>query len=446
MLQEILQVKRDAQELSTSQIEEFIADVVSGTATDAHIAAFTMAVCCQGMSSAECAALTRAMVQSGEVCAWGDIDKPIVDKHSTGGVGDKVSLLLAPWLAACGLLVPMISGRGLGHTGGTLDKMDAIPGYCSQVSLERLRQCLKKCSVAIIGQTQELAPADKRIYAVRDISGSVESVALITASILSKKLAAGLQHLVMDVKVGNGAFCRDLSAARELALSIESTAEQAGLNARAVISDMNQMLGRSAGNGLEVREVIEIFNDPERAEPRLLEVCLNLGSAALLMAGVCADATEAMAKLQANLANGQAAEYFARMVRELGGPSDLLQRSEHYLPTAPVISQVRAAKTGFIQSVQTEQLGWAIVELGGGRSAASDSIDYRVGLEAHKELTDPVVAGEAMYTIHAADQMSAERAQARISRALTIGEEQLAAPELIYQGDAAGRRQNRSSY
>ena len=433
MLQEILQAKRDAQELSASQIEEFIAAVVSGDATDAHIAAFTMAVCCRGMSSAECAALTRAMVQSGEFCAWGDIDKPIVDKHSTGGVGDKVSLLLAPWLAACGLLVPMISGRGLGHTGGTLDKMDAIPGYCSQVSLERLRKCLKTCSVAIIGQTQELAPADKRMYAVRDISGSVESVALITASILSKKLAAGLQHLVMDVKVGNGAFCRDLSAARELALSIESTAKKAGLNARAVISDMNQMLGRSAGNGLEVKEVIEIFNDPERAEPRLLEVCLNLGSTALLMAGVCADATEAMAKLQANLANGQAAEYFARMVHELGGPSDLLQRSEYYLPAAPVISQVRAAKTGFLQSVQTEQLGWAIVELGGGRSAAADSIDYRVGLVAHKELASPVIAGEAVYTIHAADQMSAERAQARISRALTIGEEQLAAPELIYR-------------
>ena len=287
MLQEILQAKRDAQELSASQIEEFIAAVVSGDATDAHIAAFTMAVCCRGMSSAECAALTRAMVQSGEVCAWGDIDKPIVDKHSTGGVGDKVSLLLAPWLAACGLLVPMISGRGLGHTGGTLDKMDAIPGYCSQVSLVRLRKCLKTCSVAIIGQTQELAPADKRMYAVRDISGSVESVALITASILSKKLAAGLQHLVMDVKVGNGAFCRDLSAARELALSIESTAKKAGLNARAIISDMNQMLGRTAGNGLEVKEVIAIFNDPERAEPRLLGFVVLVASIVSLVRLLC---------------------------------------------------------------------------------------------------------------------------------------------------------------
>ena len=433
MLQEILQAKRDAQELSTSQIQEFIAAVASEEATDAHIAAFTMAVCCRGMTNTECAALTRAMVHSGEVCAWGDIGRPVVDKHSTGGVGDKVSLLLAPWLAACGLLVPMISGRGLGHTGGTLDKMDAIPGYQSRVSLEQLRKCLRACSVAIVGPTQELVPADRRMYAVRDISGSVESVALITASILSKKLAAGLQHLVMDVKVGNGAFCRDLATARELALAIESTASQSGLNACAVISDMNQILGRAAGNGLEVKEVIEIFNDPERAEPRLLEVCLNLGSAALLMAGICTDQAQAMGKLRSNLAKGQAAEYFARMVRELGGPSDLLQRSEHYLPSAPVISPVRAAKTGFLQSVQTEQLGWAIVELGGGRSAPADSIDYRVGLEVHKKLANPVAAGETILTIHAADDKSAERAQARISRALTIGEEPVAALELIYR-------------
>ena len=432
MLQEILRAKRDGETLRDEQIDELVAAVVDGSATDAHIAAFTMAVCCRGMTSAEAAALTTAMVQSGATCTWDAIDKPVVDKHSSGGVGDKVSLLLAPWLAACGLAVPMISGRGLGHTGGTLDKMDAIPGYCSQVSLEQLQRCVRKCSVAIVGATPELAPADRRMYAVRDISGSVESTALITASILSKKLAAGLQHLVMDVKVGNGAFCRDMAAARELAQAIESTASRAGLNARAIISDMNQALGYAAGNSLEVKEVIAIFHNPEQAEARLLEVCLALGSAALVMAGVCSDQAEADARLRTNLANGRAAEFFARMVRELGGPSDLLEDSARYLPAAPLVGEVCAPRDGYLQSVATEQLGWAIVELGGGRATPSDVIDYSVGLGIHKKLAEPVAAGEALLTIHAADSARLQRAQARLAQALRIGEQRPDEPRVVY--------------
>ena len=430
LLKEILDQKREGKELSAEQINHFVQAVTSGAASDAHIAAFTMAVCCRGMSSDECAALTTAMANSGERCDWRKLknNQYILDKHSSGGVGDKVSLILAPLLAACGATVPMISGRGLGHTGGTLDKMDSIPGYQSQISLRRLQAAIAECRVAIVGQSRDLAPADRRMYAVRDVTGSVTSTALITASILSKKLAAGLQYLIMDVKCGNGAFCQDMDAAEKLAQSIVQTANKAGLKSKAVITDMNQILGYSAGNNLEVKEAIEFLQNPESAEPRLRSVCLKLGCEALVLAGLCRDETEAQQKMQQALASQQAARYFADMVSTLSNKNidgnDLLKRSHHYLPTAPVVSQLRASTSGYLAHTDTKALGLAIIELGGGRNDPEDTIDPRVGLQVHKKIGSYLELGEPIFTIHARDHSNLETIKKSLSAAISITNKQ----------------------
>ena len=433
MLKEILQKKRDGLELTRDELENFIAAVVEGGATDAQVAAFTMAVCCRGMSARECAELTSAMANSGKQCSWIGADRPIVDKHSTGGVGDKVSLILAPLLASCGLLVPMISGRGLGHTGGTLDKLEAIPGYQTQVSIQRLEQLVQKCSCAIVGASADLAPADRRMYELRDTTGSVESTALITASILSKKIAASLEHLVLDVKVGNGTFCRDLGAARELAQSLVNTAAIAGLRAQVVISDMNQVLGHTAGNALEVMEAIELLSAPEDADPRLKELCLHLGAISLRAAGVAADRDEARAQLNSALENGKAAECFARMVAELGGPHDLLEHPASYLSRAPMSAGFKASSSGYLELVNTYQVGLAIVELGGGRNKPEDKIDPRVGLEILRQPGELVEADESFLVVHARDQLSLERATRRLQRAYRVSPSAPATNPLIHE-------------
>jgi thymidine phosphorylase len=371
------------------------------------------------MTLAERVALTEAMRDSGAVLQWQGLDGPVIDKHSTGGVGDNVSLMLGPLIAACGGYVPMISGRGLGHTGGTLDKLDSIPGYNTSPGEEVLRTVVADCGVAIIGQTADLAPADKRFYAVRDITATVESLDLITASILSKKLAAGLQALVMYVKTGNGAFMATEDGARALAESIVGVANGAGLTTSALITDMNEPLCAAAGNVLEVREAIA-FLKGENKRIRLHEIVIALSAELLQLGGLAEDDSAARQQLEHALSSGKAAEKFSQMVNGLGGPSDLLENPDKHLPTAPVIHEVAAQEDGFLANIATRDLGLAVVELGGGRRRTEDEIDHSVGLSAIASLGSKVAEGEAICKIHARDEETARLAQEQVSGALTI--------------------------
>ncbi len=422
LAQEIIRAKRDGQVLSEAQIQSFVRGLVDGSWSEAQIAALAMAVFQRGMGRDECVQLTQAMMRSGRSMSWPDMPGPVLDKHSSGGVGDKVSLMLAPLVAACGGYVPMISGRGLGHTGGTRDKFDAIPGYNCTPSPEQLSRVVREAGCAVIGQTGDLAPADGRLYAIRDVTATVENVQLITASILSKKLAAGLQGLVMDVKCGNGAFADSLQMAEDLARSIVEVANGAGLPTRALITDMNQVLGREVGNALEMDEAIRYLSGHGPREARLHEVTLALGSEMLLLGGLAEDEAEARRRLQQALDSGAAAERFARMVAGLGGPADLLERPAHYLAAAPVRRPVPALRSGVVSAMRTRDIGLAVVELGGGRRQASDSIDARVGFSGMCGLGDAVQAGEALAWVHASDATAAERAVAQLQAACCISD------------------------
>ena len=387
--QEIIAAKRDGHALSGEDIGRFIAALTGGGVTDAQAAALAMAVFLRGMDRNERVALTMAMANSGSVLDWSGagFDGPVIDKHSTGGVGDKVSLILAPILAACGGYVPMISGRGLGHTGGTLDKLDSIPGYRSQPDTAELRRVVGETGCAIIGATADIAPADKRLYAIRDVTGTVESIDLITASILSKKLAAGLDGLILDVKFGNGAFMASLEDARALAESLVSVGNGAGMKTAALLSDMNQVLGRTAGNAVEVAESIAILRD-EDPDPRLTGLTLALAGHLLALGNLAPDAAAGKAAAEEALASGRAAERFGAMVAALGGPADLLDAPRHHLPEAPVIEPVFPERDGTVSAVDTRALGIAIVAAGGGRTDPAAAIDHRVGL------TDVAAPGE----------------------------------------------------
>ncbi|MCV2352116.1 thymidine phosphorylase [Paucibacter sp. Y2R2-4] len=422
LAQEIIRAKRDGQVLGEPQIQVFVRGLVDGSWSEAQIAALAMAVFQRGMGRDECVQLTLAMMLSGRTMSWPELPGPVLDKHSSGGVGDKVSLMLAPLVAAFGGYVPMISGRGLGHTGGTRDKFDAIPGYKGTPSPELLNRVVREVGCAVIGQTGDLAPADGRLYAIRDVTATVENVQLITASILSKKLAAGLQGLVMDVKCGNGAFADSPQMARELALSIVEVAKGAGLPTRALITDMNQVLGREVGNALEMDEAIRYLTGQGVREARLHEVTLALGSEMLLLGGLASDADDARRRLQQALDSGAAAERFARMVAGLSGPSDLLERPQHYLAQAPVRMPIPALRSGVLAAMRTRDIGLAVVELGGGRRQASDLIDPRVGFSAMRALGESVQAGEALAWVHAADQAAAERAVAQVQAACEISD------------------------
>ncbi|TXM96760.1 thymidine phosphorylase [Methylobacterium sp. WL103] len=368
--QETIRRKRDGATLEPAEIADFIAGLTDGRVGEGQAAAFAMAVFFQGMSIAERVALTRAMTRSGSVLAW-NLSGPVLDKHSTGGIGDAVSLVLAPMVAACGGYVPMISGRGLGHTGGTLDKLASIPGYDATPDLDRFRRVVSEVGCAIIGQTADLAPADRRLYAIRDVTGTVESLDLITASILAKKLAAGLDGLVMDVKVGSGAFMAGIDAARALADSIVAVANGAGLRTVALITDMDAPLASAAGNGLEVAYAIDYLAG--RREPRFHAVTLALAAEMLVAGGLATDLDAAATKLEASLASGRAAETFSRMVAALGGPADLMEHPTRHLPAAPVIREVRAE--GKVARVATRAIGLAVIGLGGGRGAGGDRAD-----------------------------------------------------------------------
>ncbi|MGN6551386.1 MAG: thymidine phosphorylase [Pararhizobium sp.] len=389
----------------------FVRGLADGTISEGQVAALAMAAFLNGMSREETVALTLAMRDSGAVLAWPEIDRPIADKHSTGGVGDNVSLMLAPIAAACGLAVPMISGRGLGHTGGTLDKMDSIPGYRTTPDNALFRRAVKAAGCAIIGQTGDLAPADRRFYAIRDVTATVESIPLITASILSKKLAAGLGALVLDVKAGNGAFMAEAAEARELAETLVSVANGAGLPTTALLTDMSEPLASAAGNAVEVRNAVDFLTGAHR-DPRLEEVTLALAAEMLVSSAVALDALDGRNRAQKALESGQAAEVFGRMVAALGGPADLVERPAQHLPQAPVERAVTAPRSGVLARCRTRDLGLVVVTLGGGRRKPSDSVDHAVGLSGLLPLGTAVKKGDPIALVHARDEASAEAAVA----------------------------------
>ncbi len=423
LVQEIIRRKRDGAALSDAEIAFLVRGITDGSIGDGQVAAFAMAVFFRGMTMDERVALTRAMTASGTVLDWSGHrpSGPLLDKHSTGGVGDKVSLVLAPLVAACGGLVPMISGRGLGHTGGTLDKLDSIPGYDTAPDLAAFRRAVEHAGCAIIGQTAELAPADRRLYAIRDVTATVESIPLITASILSKKATAGLAGLIMDVKTGSGAFARDEAVAVELAESIVAVAEGAGLPCVALITSMNQVLGRSAGNALEVGEAIAYLTGAAR-DPRLHEVVMALGAELLVLGGLDPEPGAARGRLEAALGSGAAAERFARMVAALGGPSDLIEDPDRHLPAAAVVRPALPQVPGVIGAMDLRRIGLAVVELGGGRRDAADRIDHGVGLSEVAGIGEAVGPERPLALVHARSPAAAEAAERALRDAFDLGE------------------------
>jgi thymidine phosphorylase len=424
LLAELIRRKRDGGELSADEIEEVVAGITDGTVTDAQVGALAMAIVLRGLTMEEGVALTSSMARSGDVLTWEDLrmGRPVLDKHSTGGVGDNVSLLLAPIVAACGGAVPMIAGRGLGHAGGTLDKLESIPGYDVAPSVERLRAAVERVGCAIVGQTAALAPADRRLYAIRDATGTVESIPLIVASLLSKKLAAGLDALVVDVKVGSGAMLPDLDRARELAREIVQMAVGSGLPTRALLTDMNQVLGRTAGNAVEVREAIDHLTGAAR-DPRLREVTLALSAELIALGGVAADVKSARAACERALDSGAAAERFGAMVVELGGPVQLVDDPGRFLPAAPVVQAVEAVQPGVVGLVDVRAVGIAVVTLGGGRVRETDAIDHSVGLTEVAGIGERVGPGERpLAIVHARQRDDAERAVEAVRAAYVVGE------------------------
>ena len=422
--QELIRKKRDGVELTMSEIEFLVGGLTSGQLSEGQVAAFAMAVYFQGMTAKECASLTRSMMNSGEFLNLKNLDLngPVLDKHSTGGIGDKVSLMLGPLVAACGGYVPMISGRGLGHTGGTLDKLDAIPGYQTAPNLTKLRQAVKKVGVAIIGQTSELAPADRRLYAIRDVTATVESIPLITASILSKKLAAGLDALVMDVKTGSGAFMPTHDQSMALARNIVAVADENGVQTSALLTDMNQVLGLNVGNGLEVLETIKYLRN-EMVDPRLDQTTVFLGGELLYLGGLVASAEEGRAKIRNAREDGSGAEYFAKMVAALGGPSNFVKQFDHHLEKAAVIVPVMPKQSGYLVKMDARQIGLSLVHLGGGRTRADQKIDYAVGFENFADLNDYVGLQQPIALVHARTKSEADQAILNILKACVIAEE-----------------------
>ncbi len=421
LAQELIRIKREGMSLSAEQIDFFIAGMLDQSITESQVAALTMAIFFRGLSRYECVALTRSQQRSGTTLGWSamDLSGPVIDKHSTGGVGDKVSLMLAPMLAACGAYVPMISGRGLGHTGGTLDKMDSIPGYNTSPNIELFQRVVQQIGCAIVGQTAELAPADKRLYSVRDVTATVDSIPLITASILSKKLSAGLDCLMMDIKTGNGAFATDHAIAKALGTNIIEVGWELGLPIKALITDMSQVLGATAGNTLEVIETLHYLSGEYR-DSRLHDVVVGLGVELLMLSKLSSNVQDATKQLNDCLSNGAAAEYFGRMVAALGGPIDFIDKPANYLTAAQVVIPAYGEMAGTISAIDVRAIGNIVVELGGGRRRPQDPVDHSVGLSEIKGLGDSIGPGEPLAMIHAANRNTAERALAQLRSAFTL--------------------------
>lgn len=423
--QELIRKKRDGLALSHDEISQFIDDVTDSSFSDSQIAAMMMAIFLNGMDRSETVALTSAMCNSGDVLNWDHLEGPVVDKHSTGGVGDNVSLMLAPLVAACGLYVPMISGRGLGHTGGTLDKLESISGYNISPSPELFRRVVKDIGCAIISASENLTPADKKIYAIRDVSATVESVPLIVASILSKKLASGLDALVLDVKCGNGSTTSNIDEAKLLAQELVDVANGAGLPTKAIITDMNQPLASAIGNAVEVKNTIE-FLKGSKQDPRLLEVILKIASSMLVAGGIAPNTDKALQIATTKLENGSAAEVFGRMVHALGGPADIIENADIHLPKAGIIAPIIAHRSGWITSYQTRDLGMAVVRLGGGRSNPNDKLDYSVGLSELLPIGYKVTKGDPIALAHVGSKDQLEQLAQEIQTTIGINDEKIA--------------------
>ena len=423
--QEIIRDKRDNKKLSNEQLKSFVDGIVDGNFSDSQIAAMSMVILLNGMDKEETVELTRLMTNSGEVLNWKNICEPelVCDKHSTGGVGDKVSLILAPILAACDLYVPMISGRGLGHTGGTLDKFDSIPGYNTQPDIETFKSVVKKVGCAIIGQTPLLAPADKKLYSIRDIVGAVESLPLITSSILSKKIASGLNALVLDVKLGNGSFNKTETVARNLAESLTNVAKGAGLKCEAILTDMNQVLGHSAGHVVEVIETIEYLTNFHK-NSRLEEITNTLASSLLIQIhGYTKEV--ALKKINDAVNSGRAAEKFEMMVGELGGNKKILSEYNSILKTTKYKGEIISDTSGFITEIKTRELGLTLIEMGGGRKQIKDSINYSVGFNNATSLNSKIERGMSLMTVHTDDEESFKSIEKKLKDCFSIREQQI---------------------
>ena len=431
--QEIIRKKRDNKTLTEGEIKSFVLGLTNGSFSDSQIASMSMAILINDMTKEETIWLTNAMTNSGDKLDWQDIVESdlVCDKHSTGGVGDKVSLILAPILAACGVYVPMISGRGLGHTGGTLDKFDTIPGYNTQPSIDVFRKVVKDVGCAIIGQTSNLAPADKKLYSIRDAVGAVESIPLITSSILSKKIASGLKNLVLDVKVGNGSFNNTKDVALNLARSLVSVAKGAGLQCQAILTDMNQVLGWNAGHTLEIKECAEYLTN-KRKNKRLEKITNELIASVLMMAKKT-EKQESYEKINQVLSNGMAAEKFNKMVHALGGPADFLEKHDSLLQSSSYVGEIKANETGSIHSIETRKLGLTLIELGGGRKQVDDEINYAVGYENVVSVGDNVDTSTPLLRVHASSQSDFDRVKNEIEKCFVISDTKRNNLDTIYQ-------------
>jgi pyrimidine-nucleoside phosphorylase len=421
--QDVIRKKRDGRSLSREEIDFFIAGVTSGRIADYQVSALLMAIYLNGMDGAEQQALTEAMLNSGNILDFSDIPKPKADKHSTGGVGDKTSIIIAPLVAACGVCVPMISGRGLGHTGGTLDKLESIPGYRVALSATEFKQVLDKVGYAMAGQTAELAPADKKMYALRDATATVEAIPLIVASIISKKGAAGLDAMIIDVKVGNGAFMREEARAKELAHALVTTGNSCGIKTRALLTDMNQPLGGAVGNSLEVQECVNLLRGEanEAARP-VLDLSLELCAHMLMLANVDQTIEAAHARLHEVLSSGKALECLRSNIEAQGGDPRVCDAPGKFLPLVSETVKVESPRSGFITSVDTTEIGHAIAAIGGGRVRIEDTVDPTVGFTSELKLGDEVRAGEAIGIVYCADAAAAAEAARRIQASYEIGD------------------------
>ncbi|MCY3982454.1 MAG: thymidine phosphorylase [Roseovarius sp.] len=421
---------RDGKTPSVDEIRWFAEGLANGSVSDAQAGAFAMAVLLKGLGKDGRTALTMAMRDSGKCMVWPD-DAPVLDKHSTGGIGDCLSLVLAPALAACGAVVPMVSGRGLGHTGGTLDKMEAIPGLSTLADERSIRRIIGDAGCAIVGASDDIAPADRRLYAVRDVSGTVESIDLITASILSKKLSAGLAGLVLDVKAGSGAFMKTPDDALALAYALVETANAAGCKTSAVISDMNQPLASAAGNAVEVVEAMKTLTECENSN--LLELCCALGGRALCDSGLADGMKSGSEKTRRAIESGEAANRFGRMVAAMGGSTRFLEDWKNILPAASIVREFKADRAGCISAIDGQKMGLAVIALGGGRNVESDQINPAAGISEILPLGSAVNSQDSILLVHADNPERAARAEHLVRSAIEISDEPSVAPPLVHK-------------
>src|ERR1700738_782371 len=430
--QDIIRKKRDGGELSQEEIEFFVTGVTSEAIADYQSTAWLMAIFLKGMTDAEQAALTEAMLRSGEILDFSDVPKPKADKHSTGGVGDKTSLLIAPLAAAAGICVPMISGRGLGHTGGTLDKLESIPGYRVDLSLKEFRAVLDRSGFAMNGQTAEIAADDKKLYALRDATATVEAIPLIVASIISKKGAAGLDAMVIDVKTGSGAFMREEERSRALARALVKTGNSLGVRSQALITDMNQPLGRAVGNSIEVIECVELLRGQvsDGARP-VLDLSIELAARMVVLAGLEPSVESARLSIQRVHESGQALECFRTNVEAQGGDPRVCDDPGGILPLTDRSVKVESPRSGFVTKVNTEEIGHAIAEAGGGRVRMEDKIDPAVGFLAEVKIGDELHSGESIGLVYCDDASRGQWAAARIQAAYELGDGPVELPLLI---------------